>query len=165
MKKKWLRSQVALAVRACQGEKGRGHTVLQLDEVQRLHDYFPAVLGFEPAPGAGHRRRDRLSPQRYRAQPNIRGYTQADWLLMDYVDFVVHMLLRKRARILWLSGLCGRRPTRVELAAPGETCAQAWGPQRRRSPGRAAAKAGKRPAKSAARKRAPAKRTRKSSGP
>ncbi len=58
MKKNELRSQVALAVRACQEKKAENISVLQLDEqASGFTDYFVLCSGREPAPGAGHRRR------------------------------------------------------------------------------------------------------------
>jgi ribosome-associated protein len=91
------------------------------------------------------------------------GYTQADWLLMDYVDFVVHIFSESARKFYGLERLW-KTATRIELAdleKPARKPAAAKTSKR----ATVAAKSTKTPAKSAARKRAPAKRTRKSSGP
>lgn len=164
MKKNELRSQVALAVRACQEKKAEDITVLHLDEqASGFTDYFLLCSGANPrqvqaiADEIDHR----LSA--IGVQPkHTEGYTQADWLLMDYVDFVVHIFSESARKFYGLERLW-KTAKRVELAdlekparkpAAGKTSKRAT----------VAAKSSKRAAKSAARKTS-AKRTRKSSGP
>jgi ribosome-associated protein len=91
------------------------------------------------------------------------GYTQADWLLMDYVDFVVHIFSESARKFYGLERLW-KTATRVELADL-EKPARKPAAAKASKPKAAATKASKTPAKPASRKRAPAKRTRKSPGP
>ncbi len=165
MKKNELRSQVALAVRACQEKKAEDITVLRLDASSSgFTDYFLLCSGANPrqvqaiADEIDHR----LSA--IGVQPkHTEGYTHADWLLMDYVDFVVHIFSESARKFYGLERLW-KTATRIELAdleKPARKPAAAKTAKR----GTVAAKSSKTPAKSTARKRAPAKRTRKSSGP
>ena len=162
MKKNELRSQVALAVRACQEKKAEDITVLQLDESSSgFTDYFLLCSGANPrqvqaiADEIDHR----LSA--IGVQPkHTEGYTQADWLLMDYVDFVVHIFSESARKFYGLERLW-KTATRVELADL-EKPARKPAPRKTSKRAIAAAKSGKTAKKSAARK--PAKRTRKSSG-
>jgi ribosome-associated protein len=93
MKKDELRAQVAIAVHACHEKKAENITVLQLDEqASGFTDYFVLCSGANPrqvqaiADGVD----EALSAARI--EPKHReGYEQADWVLIDYVDFVVHI--------------------------------------------------------------------------
>lgn len=164
MKKNELRSQVALAVRACQEKKAEDITVLHLDESSSgFTDYFLLCSGANPRQVQAIA--DEIDHQlsAIGVQPkHTEGYTQADWLLMDYVDFVVHIFSESARKFYGLERLW-KTATRVELADL-EKPARKPAASKTSKRGTAAAKS-KTPAKSAARKRAPAKRTRKSSGP
>ncbi len=164
MKKNELSSQVALAVRACQEKKAEDITVLHLDESSSgFTDYFLLCSGANPRQVQAIA--DEIDHQlsAIGVQPkHTEGYTQADWLLMDYVDFVVHIFSESARKFYGLERLW-KTATRVELAdleKPARKPASAKTSKR----GTVAAKSSKTPAKSAARKRVPAKRTRKSSG-
>ncbi|MGO9304907.1 MAG: ribosome silencing factor [Candidatus Korobacteraceae bacterium] len=159
-----MRSQVALAVRACQEKKAEDITVLHLDESSSgFTDYFLLCSGANPRQVQAIA--DEIDHQlsAIGVQPkHTEGYTQADWLLMDYVDFVVHIFSESARKFYGLERLW-KTATRVELAdleKPARKPASAKTSKR----GTVAAKSSKTPAKSAARKRVPAKRTRKSSG-
>ncbi|MFZ0311905.1 MAG: ribosome silencing factor [Candidatus Korobacteraceae bacterium] len=163
MKKNELRSQVALAVRACQEKKAEDITVLHLDEHSSgFTDYFLLCSGANPRQVQAIA--DEIDHQlsAIGVQPkHTEGYTQADWLLMDYVDFVVHIFSESARRFYGLERLW-KTATRVELAdlekpvrKPAATKAK---------PKATAAKRGTTPPKAAVRKRVPAKRSRKSSG-
>jgi ribosome-associated protein len=163
MKNNELRSQVALAVRACLEKKAEDIAVLQLDEqASGFTDYFLLCSGANPrqvqaiADEIDHR----LSA--IGVQPkHTEGYTQADWLLMDYVDFVVHIFSESARRFYGLERLW-KTATRVELADL-EKPARKPAASRASKRAAAAAKSSKTPAKSAPRKRAQAKHPRKSS--
>jgi ribosome-associated protein len=164
MKKNELRSQVALAARACQEKKAEDITVLQLDESSSgFTDYFLLCSGANPRQVQAIA--DEIDHQlsAIGVQPkHTEGYTQADWLLMDYVDFVVHIFSESARKFYGLERLW-KTATRVELADL-EKPARKPAARKASKRGAATAKSSKTPAKSAARKRTPAKRTRKSSG-
>src|SRR5271165_473879 len=93
MKKNELRAQVALAVRACEEKKATDISILQLDaQASGFTDYFVLCSGANPRQVQAIA--DDIDQQLSAAgvEPkHIEGYTQADWILMDYVDFVVHI--------------------------------------------------------------------------
>jgi ribosome-associated protein len=93
MKKNELRAQVALAVRACEDKKATDISILQLDaQASGFTDYFVLCSGANPRQVQAIA--DDVDQQLSAAgvQPkHMEGYTQADWILMDYVDFVVHI--------------------------------------------------------------------------
>jgi ribosome-associated protein len=162
MKKNELRSQVAAAVRACQEKKGDNISVLQLDEqASGFTDYFILCSGSNPrqVQAIADEIDQKLSALGVEAK-HTEGYTQAEWLLMDYVDFVVHIFSENARKFYDLERLW-KTATRVELADLEK-------PVRKPAAKKAATKtagvkSSKAPAKSAVRKRAPAKRIRKSS--
>ena len=162
MKKNELRSQVALAVRACQEKKAEDITVLHLDESSSgFTDYFLLCSAANPrqvqaiADEIDHR----LSAMGVQPK-HTEGYTQANWLLMDYVDFVVHIFSESARKFYGLERLW-KTATRVEpadLEKPARQPAAVKTSKRATAP----AKSSKTAKKSAARKTS-AKR--KSSGP
>jgi ribosome-associated protein len=84
---------VAIAVRACQEKKAENISVLQLDEqASGFTDYFVLCSGTNPrqVQAIADDVDEKLSAAG--VEPKHReGYEQADWILIDYVDFVVHI--------------------------------------------------------------------------
>src|ERR1700683_1268442 len=93
MNKSELRSQVALVVHACHEKKAENISILQLDEqASGFTDYFVLCSGTNPrqVQAIADDVDQRLSA--VGVQPkHMEGYPQADWSLLDYVDFVVHI--------------------------------------------------------------------------
>jgi len=164
MKKNEIRAQVAIAVKACQEKKAENITILQLDEqASGFTDYFLVCSGSNPrqVQAISDEIDQKLSADGVEPK-HIEGYNQAEWLLMDYVDFVVHIFqgerrafydlerLRKSARLIALGELTAAL-TEKTLAA------------RKKVPAKRVAKtaAAKAPAKRAAAKKATAKPAKK----
>ncbi len=165
MKRNELRAQVAIAVRACQEKKGADIGILQLDEqASGFTDYFVICSGANPrqVQAIADEVDQKLSATG--VEPSHReGYNQADWVLLDYVDFVVHIFsesarkfydlerLWKSATRLQLSDLEKpvRKPAARKTAASGKHA-------------KAAKSAAKSAAKTASRKRGSTMRSRKS---
>ena len=82
-----------MAVRACQEKKATDIRILQLDaQASGFTDYFVLCSGANPRQVQAIA--DDIDQKLNAAgvQPkHVEGYTQADWVLMDYVDFVVHI--------------------------------------------------------------------------
>ena len=97
MKRNELKAQVAIAVRACQGKKADDISILRLDEqASGFTDYFVVCSGGNPrqVQAIADEVDEKLSATG--VEPLHReGYTQADWILLDYVDFVVHIFSEK----------------------------------------------------------------------
>ena len=117
MKKNEIRAQVAVAVKACHDKKAENIAVLQLDEQARgFTDFFIVCSGGNPRQVQAisdevdkNLSADGVEPK------HIEGYNQADWVLMDYVDFVVHIFSESARKFYDLERLW-KTATRVEPA-------------------------------------------------
>src|SRR5260221_12175740 len=93
------RQQVAQAVRAIEGKKGDDVVILEMDKSSgAFTDYFVVCSGTNPRQIQAIA--DDVQKQMAEAgqRPNsVEGYTQAEWVLLDYVDFVLH-IFSERAR-------------------------------------------------------------------
>ncbi len=152
MKKSEIRAEVAIAVRACQEKKAENITVLQLDEQSSgFTDYFLLCSGSNPRQVQAIS--DEIDHQLSAAgvEPKHKeGYNQAEWLLMDYVDFVVHIFSENARKFYDLERLW-KTATRID---PAELVK----PPAKKATKRVAAKTTKPAKKTVAKKRAPAKR-------
>lgn len=93
------RQQVAVAVSAVESKKGEELAILEMDRNSgAFTDYFIVCTGTNPRQiqAISDEVQQRLSQTGVR--PNsVEGYNQAEWVLLDYVDFVVH-IFSARAR-------------------------------------------------------------------
>lgn len=161
-----VRQQVARSVQAIENKKGEDVVILEMDRnAGAFTDYFVLCSGTNP------RQIQAISDEIEKqlagigVRPNsLEGYNQAEWVLLDYVDFVVHIFserarkfydlerLWKSARRLTPADLAKKPVRRVATRAAG---AKTAGRSRSSSRAKAAAKA--------TRKHSKKKRTRKSS--
>jgi ribosome-associated protein len=166
MKKNELRAQVAIAVRACQGKKAADISILRLDEqASGFTDYFVVCSGANPrqVQAIADEVDEKLSATR--VEPAHReGYNQADWVLLDYVDFVVHIFSESARKFYDLERLW-KTATRLQLAdlqkPARKSAAKKTAASTKRA--KAAKSATKSAGKTPPRKRGPATRSRKSS--
>jgi ribosome-associated protein len=87
------RKHVALAVAAAEAKKAEDVAILELDKSSSgFTDYFVICTGSNP------RQLQAISDEvdqklsSVGQQPaHVEGYTQAEWILLDYVDFVIHI--------------------------------------------------------------------------
>jgi ribosome-associated protein len=94
-----IKRQVAQAVRAVESKKGEDIVILEMDKASgAFTDYFVLCTGTNPrqVQAISDEIRKTLGPAGVRPN-NIEGYNQAEWVLLDYVDFVVH-IFSERAR-------------------------------------------------------------------
>jgi len=93
MKKNDLKKQVSEAISACQEKKAEELTLLELDKNSgAFTDYFVICSGTNPRQIQAISDEVELRLKRAGIYPhNIEGYKQAEWVLLDYVDFVVHV--------------------------------------------------------------------------
>jgi len=161
MKKNELRSQVAITVRACEDKKATDISVLQLDaQASGFTDYFILCSGANPRQVQAIADGVDQDLSAIGVEPkHIEGKTQAEWILMDYVDFVVHIFSETARKFYDLERLW-KTAARIPLA---DLQKPAGKPAAKKAAKRAAKSSTKSPAKTAARKRAPAKRPRPSS--
>jgi ribosome-associated protein len=97
MKKNDLKRQVAEAIHACQEKKAEEITVLELEKGSgAFTDYFVVCSGTNPRQiqAISDEVEERLEKAGLRPT-HVEGYKQAEWVLLDYVDFVVHVFSDK----------------------------------------------------------------------
>ena len=94
-----IRRQVAVALEAVNSKKAEDVTLLQLPrESSTFTDYFLICSGHNPrqVQAIADEVDERLS-KGLGVEPNNReGYDTAEWILLDYVDFVVHIFNAQR---------------------------------------------------------------------
>lgn len=131
MKKNNLKQQVSEAIAACQDKKAEALSILQLEKGSgAFTDYFVICSGTNPRQIQAISDEVELRLKRSGQYPaHIEGYRQAEWVLLDYVDFVVHVFSEKSRKFyelerLWKSAkklepadLAARRP-RTKRASP-----------------------------------------------
>jgi ribosome-associated protein len=144
-----IREQVALALKAVENKKAEDVALLQLPhESSAFTDYFLICSGnnARQVQAIADEVDERLSKD-MRVEPNAReGYETAEWILLDYVDFVVHIFNAERRAYydlerLWKSA---HRLTLQELLHPKAEVAPAVKAPAAKKP------AAKKPAKRAA---------------
>src|SRR6266849_3997584 len=107
MKKNDLKRQVSEAISACLEKKAEEISILELEKGSgAFTDYFVVCSGTNPrqVQAISDEVENRLEQAGVR--PNqIEGYKQADWVLLDYVDFVVHIFSEKARKFYDLERL------------------------------------------------------------
>jgi len=100
MKKNDLNKQVSEAISACLDKKAEELTLLQLEQGSgAFTDYFVICSGTNPRQIQAISDEVELRLKRAGLCPNnIEGYKQAEWVLIDYVDFVVHVFSESARR-------------------------------------------------------------------
>ncbi len=93
MKKNDVKQQVAAAIAACQDKKAEKIAVLELEQGSgAFTDYFVVCNGTNPRQIQAISDEVELQLKKADLRPtHIEGYKQAEWVLLDYVDFVVHI--------------------------------------------------------------------------
>jgi ribosome-associated protein len=118
-----LKRQVSEAILACQDKKAEQVTVLELEKGSgAFTDYFVVCSGTNPRQiqAIADAVDERLETLGLRAT-HTEGYRQAEWVLLDYVDFVVHIFSENARRYYDLERLW-KSAKRME---PGELIATA----------------------------------------
>src|SRR4051812_14708031 len=116
------RSQVVSAVQACEEKKGEEISILEMDKnSSAFTDYFVICSGKNPRQIQAIADEVELRLKREGVRANqVEGYNQADWVLIDYVDFVVHVFSEASRKFydlerLWKSA---RKITVADLKKP-----------------------------------------------
>src|SRR5579859_7365031 len=107
MKKSSLKSHVAEAIAACQDKKADEISIRELEKGSgAFTDYFVVCSGTNPRQIQAIADEVELRLKRTGLYPaHIEGYRQAEWVLLDYVDFVVHVFAEKARRYYELERL------------------------------------------------------------
>ena len=112
-----LDDRVLLALHAASEKKALDPVVLDLRDIASFTDYFVIVSG------ANERQVQAISDEVYEnlkksgsPAARVEGYKTAEWILLDYGDFVVHVFEQK-ARTFYDLERLWRESKRVELPA------------------------------------------------
>jgi len=107
MKKNELKRQISEAIAACQDKKAEELTILELEKGSgAFTDYFVMCSGTNPRQIQAISDEVELRLKKSELRPaHVEGYRQAEWVLLDYVDFVVHIFSEKSRRFYDLERL------------------------------------------------------------
>src|ERR1700761_9846120 len=124
MSKADSRKAVAVAVNAAQAKKAENIAILELDKSSSgFTDYFVICNGSNPKQlQAISDEVDQKLSSMGQEPAHVRGYNQAEWILLDYVDFVVHIFSENARKFydlerLWKSA---KHISLQELKRPAE---------------------------------------------
>jgi ribosome-associated protein len=132
-----LTRQVSEAIHACQDKKAEEITILELEKGSgAFTDYFVVCSGANPRQiqAIADEVEERLERAGLRPT-HSEGYKQADWVLLDYVDFVVHIFSEKARKYydlerLWKSAK-RLEPAELESTRKRRRAAASTGRRRR----------------------------------
>jgi ribosome-associated protein len=121
MKKNQSKMQISEAIKACLEKKAEEITILELEQGSgAFTDYFVVCSGSNPRQVQAISDEVELRLKKAGLWPHqIEGYKEAEWVLLDYFDFVVHVFSQKARKFydlerLWKSS---RRLEASELVA------------------------------------------------
>jgi ribosome-associated protein len=167
------RQMVLAAAAACEDKKGQDTRVLELDAADAgFTDFFLITSAANERQAVAIADEIELQLKRkFGVYPNsVEGRRLGEWILLDYVDFVVHVFLaerrafydierlRKSARTVDLDEL-KRALTEKTLAARKKTPAKKKSATKQPAPAKKTSPAKKTPAKKAPARKSPAKKT------
>lgn len=107
MKKSELKKQVAAVIQACLEKKAEELSILEMEkDAGALTDYFVLCSGSNPRQVQAIADEVELQLKKVGIRPNhVEGYNNAEWVLLDYVDFVVHVFSEKSRKFYGLERL------------------------------------------------------------
>jgi ribosome-associated protein len=107
MKKTEIKKQVAAAIQACLEKKAEELSILEMEKGSgAFTDYFVLCSGTNPRQVQAIADEVELRLKNAGLRPtHVEGYKQAEWVLVDYVDFVVHVFSEKARKFYDLERL------------------------------------------------------------
>ena len=117
MKKNELKQQISAAIQACLEKKAEELSILEMEKGSgAFTDYFVLCSGTNPRQVQAIADEVELRLKAVDQRPaHIEGYKQAEWVLLDYVDFVVHVFSEKARKFYDLERLW-KTAKRLEVA-------------------------------------------------
>jgi ribosome-associated protein len=107
MKKSDLKLQVTAAIQACLDKKAEELSILEMEKGSgAFTDYFVLCSGTNPRQVQAIADEVELRLKAAGVRPaQVEGYKQGEWILVDYVDFVVHVFSEKARKFYDLERL------------------------------------------------------------
>jgi ribosome-associated protein len=117
MKKNELKQQISAAIQACLEKKAEELSILEMEKGSgAFTDYFVLCSGTNPRQVQAIPDEVELRLKAANLRPaHVEGYKQAEWVLLDYVDFVVHVFSEKARKFYDLERLW-KTARRLEVA-------------------------------------------------
>ena len=118
MKKNELKSQISAAIQACLDKKAEELSILEMEKGSgAFTDYFVLCSGTNPRQVQAIADEVELRLKSAGLRPtHTEGYSQAEWVLIDYFDFIVHVFAPETRLFYGLERLWGNAE-RIEPAA------------------------------------------------
>ncbi len=106
-KKSDLKNQINSAIQACLDKKAEELTILEMEKGSgAFTDYFVLCSGTNPRQIQAIADEVEMRLKAAGLRPaHVEGYKQAEWVLVDYVDFVVHVFSEKARKFYDLERL------------------------------------------------------------
>ena len=106
-KKSELKQQISAAIQACLEKKAEELSILEMEKGSgAFTDYFVLCSGTNPRQVQAIADEVELRLKAAGLRPmHVEGYKQAEWVLVDYVDFVVHVFSEKARKFYDLDRL------------------------------------------------------------
>jgi len=109
--KRSLPAAVKLSVKASQGKKGEGILVLDLRGIASFTDFFIIVHGNSPRQNVAIYENIEQELKKGNLKPlSVEGKAHAEWILVDYGSFIVHVFSKKAREYYSLEKLWGDAP-------------------------------------------------------
>ena len=172
-----IRQQVAIAVEAVENKKGEEIVILEMDRASgAFTDYFVICTGTNPRQvQAISDEVEKLLSESGERPASREGYQQAEWVLLDYVHFVVHIFSERARKFydlerLWKSAsklkpadllkkpAAAKKPVAKKAVAAKKAAATAKKPSASKTPVKRKGKAPPKRSKAARAKKSPAKK-------
>jgi ribosome-associated protein len=133
-KKSELKKQVAAAIQACLDKKAEELSILEMEKGSgAFTDYFVLCSGTNPRQVQAIADEVELRLKATGLRPtHVEGYNQAEWVLVDYVDFVVHVFSEKARKFYDLERLW-KTATRLEPSQLKAAASAAPVPKKRKA--------------------------------
>ena len=94
--------------KAIESKKGDEITILDVSKISSFTDFFVICHGNNRQNQAiCDEIMERLKKEEHRSPTHVEGYPHADWILMDYLDFVVHIFSPRTRQTYKLEKLWG----------------------------------------------------------
>lgn len=106
--KRNLPPQIKVCVQACQAKKAEGILVMDLREISSFTDYFIIMHGNSNKQNLAIFENVELELKKEAILPlSVEGRENAEWILMDYGDFIVHVFSERSRSYYSLEKLWG----------------------------------------------------------
>ena len=107
MTKSETKKQITAAIQACLEKKAEELSILEMEKGSgAFTDYFVLCSGTNPRQVQAIADEVELQLKKMDLRPtHVEGYNQAEWVLIDYVDFVVHVFSEKARKFYDLERL------------------------------------------------------------